>query len=268
MHAVPRAMARAAEAAGVEFRYNTPVERVERTSTGAVSGVRLTDGETISADGIVLTPDLPIAYDWLLPDLPAPRTARNGLFSPSALVWHAGVRGDLPPGVGHHNIHFGDAWDDAFADLLDRGVPMADPSRFVAIPSLDDRTAAPAGHHSLYVLEPVPNLQAGRDLRWAAEGPRLRERILTDLDAFGYPTDIVTERLVTPEDWEAQGMAAGTPFALAHTFRQTGPFRPRNVDRRVPGLAFAGSSTTPGVGIPMVLVSGKLAAERIQEMLR
>ena len=65
-----------------------------------------------------------------------------------------------------------------------------------------------------------------------------------------------------------QGMAAGTPFALAHSFGQSGPFRPRNVDRRVPGLVFAGSSTTPGVGIPMVLISGKLAARRVQEALR
>ena len=58
-------------------------------------------------------------------------------------------------------------------------------------------------------------------------------------------------------------MERGTPFALAHTFRQTGPFRPRNVDRRVPGLVFVGSSTVPGVGVPMVLVSGKLAAARV-----
>ena len=63
-------------------------------------------------------------------------------------------------------------------------------------------------------------------------------------------------------------MAAGTPFALAHTLMQSGPFRPRNVDRRVPGLVFAGSGTTPGVGIPMVLISGKLAAQRVQEMRR
>ena len=74
--------------------------------------------------------------------------------------------------------------------------------------------------------------------------------------------------MVTPVDWQAQGMAAGTPFSLAHTFAQTGPFRPRNVDKRVPRLVFAGSGTTPGVGIPMVLVSGKLAAERVKGMLR
>lgn len=267
MYAVPRAMTRAAEAAGVEFRWETPVTRVERGASGAASGVRLDDGEVISADAVILTPDLPVAYQHLLPGLPLPDTLRRPRFSPSALVWHAGVRGAPPPRAGHHNIHFGSAWESAFDDLLKRGVPMRDPSRFVAIPSLDDVDAAPAGHHSLYVLEPVPNLPAGRNLDWTVEGPRLRARLLDDLAAFGYPTDIVTEELITPADWAKQGMAAGTPFALAHSFRQTGPFRPHNIDRRIPGLAFAGSSTTPGVGIPMVLISGKLAAARVQEML-
>ena len=58
-------------------------------------------------------------------------------------------------------------------------------------------------------------------------------------------------------------MAAGTPFALAHTFAQTGPFRPGNVESGCPGLFFAGSGTVPGVGVPMVLISGKLAAQRV-----
>nr|NLI49656.1 phytoene desaturase [Propionibacterium sp.] len=268
MHAVPRAMAQAAEDAGVEFRYSTPVDRVERRDDGSASGLRLASGERLAADAVVLTADLPIAYERLLPGVPAPRVARSGRFSPSAVVWHVGVRGDVPERAGHHNIHFGRAWDEAFKDLLDRGVPMADPSRFVAVHSLDDPGAAPPGHHTLYVLEPAPNLRAGRLLDWDAEGPRLRDRMLGWLDAFGYPTDIVTEELVTPADWARQGMAAGTPFALAHTFAQTGPFRPKNIDRRAPGVVFAGSGTTPGVGIPMVLVSGKLAARRVEEYLR
>jgi phytoene desaturase len=62
-------------------------------------------------------------------------------------------------------------------------------------------------------------------------------------------------------------MAAGTPFALAHTFAQTGPFRPANVERRVPGLVFSGSGTVPGVGVPMVLISGKLSADRVEAYL-
>jgi phytoene desaturase len=69
-----------------------------------------------------------------------------------------------------------------------------------------------------------------------------------------------------PLDWERQGMERGTPFALAHRFFQTGPFRPANVDRRAPGLVFVGSGTVPGVGIPMVLLSGRLAAERVEQV--
>ena len=267
MHAVPAAMARAAAHAGVEIRYGTEVQRVERDRSGRAVGVVLADGALLAADAVVVTADLPVAYRTLLPGLPAPRAARRGAFSPSALVWHLGVRGDLPPGAGHHNIHFGAAWDDAFDDLLRRGTAMRDPSRYVAVPTVHSPDLAPPGHHTLYVLEPVPNLHTGR-IDWPAETGRMRDRLHRFLDAAGYPLDIVTEELVTPLDWQAQGMQAGTPFALAHTFPQTGPFRPANVDRRVPGLVFAGSGTTPGVGIPMVLISGRLAARRVAEVLR
>ena len=86
--------------------------------------------------------------------------------------------------------------------------------------------------------------------------------------AAGYPVDVVTEELYDPLDWEAQGMARGTPFGLAHTFRQTGPFRPAQRRPAGAGLVFVGSSTVPGVGVPMVLVSGKLAAARVGAMVR
>lgn len=265
MHAVPRAMARAAEDAGVEIRYGVTAERIRSDAAGRANGVELAGEPMVDANAVVVTCDLPTAYRELLPGLIPSRRLQRGRYSPSALVWHLGVRGDLPDQVGHHNIHFGHQWAEAFDDILVHGQPMRDPSRYVAVPSIDDPQAAPAGHHTLYVLEPVPNLMVGR-LDWTRTGPRLRERMLSFLDGFGYPTDIVTEQLVTPRQWKAQGMAAGTPFALAHTFAQTGPFRPRNIDARMPGLVFAGSGTTPGVGIPMVLISGWLAAERIDRM--
>lgn len=266
MHAVPVAMAAAAQEAGVEIRYSTPVQQVVRGPGGRVRGVALFDRETLAADAVVVTADLPVAYQTLLPDVPAPRAARRGTFSPSAVVLHLGARGELPPAAGHHNIHFGRAWDDAFEDLLRRGTTMRDPSRYVAVPTVTAPELAPPGQHALYVLEPVPNLDVGV-VDWAVETVRIRERLQRFLSDAGYPLEVTTEELVTPRDWQAQGMAAGTPFALAHTFAQTGPFRPRNVDRRVPGLVFAGSGTTPGVGIPMVLISGKLAARRVAEQL-
>ncbi len=266
MHAVPTALATAAEKAGGTLLLGESVTGLLRRSDGAIAGVRLADGEPLVADAVICTLDVPTAYAELLPELSPPRALRRPTYSPSAVVWHVGVRGAPGPEAAHHNIHFGIEWETAFDALLDRGELMPDPSRLVTVPSLDDPGAAPAGCSTLYVLEPVPNLAAGQ-IDWAAERAPIRERLHAFLDRAGYPADIVTDRLVTPLDWQAQGLAGGTPFALAHTFAQTGPFRPPNVERRVPGLYFAGSGTVPGVGVPMVLISGKLAAQRVATYL-
>ena len=269
IRALPDALAGAAADAGATFRYGTSVTGLVRDSAGQVRGVETDDGERLAADAVVCTLDLPTAYRQLLPDLRPPRAVAGllgGRYSPSAVVWHVGVRGVLE-GRAHHNIHFGREWASSFEDLLERGRLMRDPSRLVTVHSLDDPTAAPEGCSTLYVLEPVPNLAVGT-VDWEREREPMRERLHGFLSEAGYPTDVVTDELVTPLDWERQGMAAGTPFALAHTFSQTGPFRPGNVDRRVPRLVFAGSGTVPGVGVPMVLPSGRLAAQRVREMLR
>jgi phytoene desaturase len=265
IHAVPTLMAQVAEKAGVTFRYGETVEAVLRSPTGRVAGVRTSSGERVMADAVVCTIDLPTAYQQLLGDLRPPRAVRRGNYSPSAVVWHVGARGVPDPPVAHHNIHFGTEWSSAFDALLDRGELMPDPSRLVTVPSLDDTALAPDGCSALYVLEPVPNLNG--KINWSTEAGPMRERLHRFLGQHGYSTDVITAHLVTPLDWQAQGMAAGTPFALAHTLNQTGPFRPSNVERRMPGMFFAGSGTVPGVGLPMVLISGKLAASRLAAYL-
>lgn len=264
MHEMAAGLARALDEAGVTIRYDTPVDRISRTSDGRVDGVIVGTGdgaERIAADAVVCNPDLPVAYRELLDDVRAPRTARNGKYSPSCLLWIAGVRGLPPADAAHHNIHFGEDWDGSFAALIDDGVRMPDPSILVTLHSLDDRSLAPDDCTSLYVLEPTPNLSGTID--WSRERDRITDDVKRRVGDLGYPTDVVVERVYDPTDWERMGMEQGTPFALAHTFFQTGPFRPNNVDKRVPGLVFTGSSTLPGVGVPMVLVSGKLAAQRV-----
>jgi phytoene desaturase len=264
MHAVPMIMAQVAEKAGVTFRYGDAVEAILRSPTRRLAGVRTASGARIMADAVVCTLDLPTAYEQLLGDLRPPRAARRAAYSPSAVVWHVGVRGVPEAQVAHHNIHFGEGWGSAF-EALEGGQIMPDPSRLVTIPSMDDSTMSPPGCSTLYVLEPVPNLDG--KINWSAEAKPLRDRLHAFLAAQGYPNEVITEHLVTPLDWQAQGMARGTPFALAHTFGQTGPFRPSNVEHRLPGMFFAGSGTVPGVGVPMVLISGKLAAGRVAAYL-
>ena len=263
MHEVPRGLARAAEKAGATLRLGTPVERITRHSDGSVQGVRLESGELVTADAVVCNVDVAVAYRSLL-GLQPPRVAARGRYSPSCIVWLAGVRGALPASAAHHNIHFGRTWREAFTALLADGRRMPDPSILVTSATASDPSVAPDGSATLFALEPAPNLDGNVD--WAVERPRLRDDLATRVGELGYPVDeVVVERLTDPRDWEAQGLERGTPFSLAHRFFQTGPFRPGNVDRRVPGLVFTGMGTVPGVGIPMVLISGRLAADRVDE---
>ncbi|MEV0681889.1 phytoene desaturase family protein [Actinosynnema sp. NPDC050436] len=248
MRALPDALADAARDAGADLRYRTKVAWLERIG-GRVTAVRTAQGERIACDAVVLTPDLPMSYRLLghRPRRPVPIT-----WSPSAVVLHAGVDRTWPE-LAHHTLFFGRAWDRTFDELTRRGSLMSDPSLLV--------TSPPGG--GMFVLAPVPNLRVG-PVDWERVGPAYRDEVVQALEArglTGFGDAIQVERLVTPKDWAGMGLAAGTPFSAAHTFAQTGPFRPRNLV--LDNAVLAGCGSTPGVGVPPVLISGKLAAQRI-----
>jgi phytoene desaturase len=262
LHAVPAALAAAAAKHGVSFRYRTTASAVE-VSGGRAVAVRTTDGERLPADVVILNPDLPTAYRELLPARYTPRRVRRLRYSPSCFVLLAGARTPNPTGA-HHTIHFGRAWERTFSEIVDEGRLMSDPSFLVTDPVLTDPALAPAGRHSYYALFPTPNLSAPLD--WSVIGPRYRDEAVEALEARGYQgfgAGIDVEATLTPADWKARGMAGGTPFAAAHTFGQTGPFRPGGMVSGLDNVVFAGSGTRPGVGVPMVLISGRLAALRV-----
>ncbi|MEU0052139.1 phytoene desaturase [Streptomyces sp. NPDC006309] len=261
MHALPRAMADAAADAGADLRYGQEVIRLERS--GARVTAVVTDRERIPCDSVVLTPDLPVTYRLLGRRPRRPLRLRH---SPSAVVLHLGTDRTWPQ-LAHHTISFGAAWGTTFDELTRTGRLMSDPSLLITRPTATDPGLAPPGRHLHYVLAPCPNTDIGPDaLAWGELGPRYRRTLLRELERRGLDgieAAVEEECLVTPATWRAAGHAAGTPFSAAHTFAQTGPFRPRNLVRGTENAVLAGCGTTPGVGVPTVLVSGKLAAARI-----
>ncbi|MHB9757394.1 phytoene desaturase [Streptomyces sp. BYX5S] len=261
MHALPQAMADAARDAGAELLYGRDVKSLERSGSRVTAVV--TSDERIPCDAVVLTPDLPVTYRLLgrTPRRPAP--VRN---APSAVILHAGTDRTWPQ-LAHHTISFGSAWHETFDELTRKGQLMSDPSLLITRPTATDPTLAPPGRHLHYILAPCPNTDVGPSAsQWGDLAPRYRSELLTELERRGLDGigDAIDEQcLVTPADWHAQEHAAGTPFSAAHTFAQTGPFRPRNLVRGTDNAVLAGCGTTPGVGVPTVLLSGKLAAARI-----
>lgn len=261
MHALPRAMADAAADAGADLRFGQTVTRLERSGERITAVV--TDTGRIACDAVVLTPDLPVTYRLLGR---APRRPVGLRFSPSAVILHAGTDRTWP-WLAHHTLSFGAAWRRTFTELTETGRLMSDPSLLITRPTATDPGLAPPGHHLHYILAPCPNTALGPGpAAWGELGPRYRDSLLTELERRGLDglaAAIDEECLVTPADWQAQGHAAGSPFSAAHTFAQTGPFRPRNLVRGTVNAVLAGCGTTPGVGVPTVLLSGKLAAARI-----
>ncbi|WP_432169414.1 phytoene desaturase family protein [Streptomyces sp. 1222.5] len=266
MHALPRAMADAAADAGADLRFGQRVTRLERSGERVTAVV--TDQGRIPCDAVVLTPDLPVVYGLLGHRPRRPLRLRH---SPSAVVLHLGTDRTWPR-LAHHTISFGRAWRSTFDELTRQGTLMSDPSLLITRPTATDPGLAPAGRHLHYILAPCPNTDLGPGARaWTDLAPRYRAHLLRELERRGLDgieAAIEKECLVTPADWHAQGHAAGTPFSAAHTFAQTGPFRPRNLVRGTENAVLAGCGTTPGVGVPTVLLSGKLAAARITGVAR
>ncbi len=233
MHALPRAMAGAAEKHGVTIRYSTEVTRVELEGSRAVA-VHTADGERIGADVVVLNPDLPVAYKELLGR--EPWSVRRLTYSPSCFLLLAGSTATYSK-TAHHNIHFGRSWNGVFRELIDEKRLMTDPSILVTNPTYSDPSLAPDGKQIYYVLFPTPNLDA--DIDWRTEGPRYRDEVVRTLEERGYVgfgDGIEVEHVTTPLDWagaRARARRAVRRSALVRADRTVPAVEPVGRQRRV-----------------------------------
>lgn len=272
---VIRAIERLAEASGARIRTGARVAAIT-TTDGVATGVELVDGERIDADLVVSTADLHHSETTLLPrelqTYPEEWWAKRSP-SPGALLLLLGVEGELPQ-FAHHTLLFTDDWRSNFDDIFGSRPRISDPaSLYVCRPSATDPTVAPPGHENLFVLVPVPADPAlGRGGVSGAGDAAIEsaaDRVVAQLSSWAGVPDlaerIVVRRTIAPGDFAADlGAWRGNALGLAHTLRQSAMFRPRNASRKVDGLAYAGGSALPGIGLPMCLISAELVVKRLR----
>lgn len=256
---------------GIVIQANRPVSRII-TEKGRVHGVELADGEIHRVGLVVSNVDLPTTESELLDhkvDAAKQRAKAARLkMTPGVITYYWGIEGKVD-GIGHHTIFLPEDYRGAFDDLFERRrIPQHLPF-YVSVPSETDASLAPPGDTAMFVLVPTPLLSELPNIDWPATIEEVRERVLARLRRHGVEIEsrrIVIEEVLTPRDWSHRfGLYDGSAFGQAHTLFQVGPFRSRNYSREVEGLYYVGASTTPGTGMPMVVLSGKLTAERIRQ---
>ncbi len=265
-----------------------PVAEIPAGQKPRAGGVHYTDGSgrAHSVDGsvVVSTADLwHTETTMLLPELqtyPESYWAKRTP-GPSALLIMLGVSGELPE-LEHHTLFFTKDWRENFEKIFGRGSGPAatrgtsipsPASLYVCKPSATDHDVAPEGHENLFVLVPLPadpsigsgGVDGGGDARLEELADTVIEQIASWAGIPDLASRVVVRRTVGPADFVADlNSWEGTALGPAHTLRQSAMFRSRNRSTKVDGLYYAGGSTTPGIGLPMCLISAELVIKRLR----
>jgi phytoene desaturase len=271
-----------ARAQGADLQTNMTVKRIVVNEAGAVTGVEVTHGkskkvQTLEADIVVSTADLHHTETVLI-DKPELRTYPQEYWDkriagPGALLIMLGVSGELPQ-LEHHTLFFAKDWNKGFKAIFGDAPHIPDTlSLYVCKPSGVDAGVAPEGTENLFVLVPLPadpSIGAGGiDGAGDASVEALADRVIAQIAEWaGIPdlaSRVVLRRTVAPGDFAADLNAwKGSALGPAHTLRQSAFFRTGDISRKVKNLYYAGSSTIPGVGLPMCLISAELVLKRLR----
>ncbi len=269
LYKVIESLAAIADGLGVCFHYNTPVARIDVDGKRA-TGVTLASGDRLSADLVVANADLPYVYKSLLPDDGTARKLDGKKYTSSALMFYWAVEGERSPELLHHNLFLADHLYRASFDQIFRDLTLPNqPSFYINAASRTDPSVAPDSGDAIMALVPVGHIDDAHSQDWPALRQRARTTVLSRLDELGVKNiagRMTPEALLGPEEYLKElNLAKGAAFGLSHDFLQVGYLRPHNRHARYGNLYFVGASTHPGTGLPIVLLSARLVAERISE---
>jgi phytoene desaturase len=264
--AVPLALEKLARSLGVEFRLSTSVNRIV-SHQGRVTHVETEDGTLHAVSAVISNMDSVRTYRELIGGDAEKSFSKRWKRDPacSGVVLYLGLDRAYEH-LAHHDFVFSRDPEEEFDFIYKRGEPAPDPTCYIAAPARTEPGVAPAGGESLYVLVHTPYLRPHHD--WKTMLPGYRQVILDKLKRTAGLHDIEdrirVERVLTPQDiHERYRVLNGAIYGLASHGRVFGAFKPGNRSRDMAGLYLAGGAAHPGPGMPMVLMSGWIAADSL-----
>ena len=266
--AVPVALEKLARELGVEFRTGTGVEKI-LTQGGAVTGVRTNEGEEIPLRAVVSNCDSVRTHRELINGSVGAKFEKRRKYEPacSGVVLYLGLNKRYEH-LAHHDFVFSRDPHEEFDFIYRKGEPAPDPTCYLAATTGTEPGTAPTGGEALYVLVHTPYLRPHHD--WRKMLPAYRKVIIEKLKRTGNMPDIedriVFERTLTPQDInDRYHVLNGAIYGLASHGRFLGAFKPGNRSPDLRGLYLAGGAAHPGPGMPMVLMSGWIAADALDK---
>jgi phytoene desaturase len=263
MYRLIEEMLNLAQNLGVEVVTNADVSAILHNSK-RVSGIQV-NNETIPADYVLCNADVVEAYNRLITGFPK-RQQRLNLLEPSlsGLVFLWGMKCEFAD-LSHHNIFFSEDYHHEFRQIFEEKTAPDDPTVYISISSKTDTHLAPTGGENWFVLLNMPYINGQN---WQHEISRMREAVLKRLLKAGIDAapNIDTEMVLSPEDLhDLYRSNKGSIYGISSNSQMAAFMRPPNRSRELKGLYFCGGSSHPGGGVPLVALSGKMAAELIHE---
>ncbi|HRI63336.1 MAG TPA: phytoene desaturase [Polyangium sp.] len=260
--ALVRGLVKLIEEQGNSVRCNAEVEQILLRGRTA-KGVRLKNGEIISADIVVSNGDSAWTYRHLVDPIVRHRWTNERLdkqrYSMGLFVWYFGTNRKYPE-VAHHTILLGPRYKGLLEDIFTRHVLADDFSLYLHRPTATDPALAPEGCEAFYVLSPVPNLEGSTD--WTKEAEPYRKRIEQYLASTllpGLDKSLVVSRVTHPLEFQDRLLSfRGAAFGMEPVLTQSAFFRPHNKSEDVERLYIVGAGTHPGAGLPGVLSSARV----------
>ena len=267
---VSERMASIAKDLGVTFKMNEAVESVIMDGK-TIKGVRTANGEFM-ADKVVMNADFANGMTQLFPDKVRKKWSNKKIdkkkYSCSTFMLYLGIDKtyeELP----HHQIYASSNYEKNLEDIeKNHKLTWDDPSIYVQNACVVDPSLAPEGCSTVYALVPVSHIHENID--WDKEKDAYRDRIIeqieTKLGFEGLRDHIVTEMVITPEDW-GDHCYRGAVFNLAHGLDQMLWRRPKNQFDEINNLYLVGGGTHPGSGLPVIYESARISSKLLLDSL-